>query len=152
MTETYDVIIAGGGPVGAALAVNLGLRGITCALIERHGEPQRIPKGQNLMQRSVEHFWFWGLESELREARIMSRDFPMSGIVAYGSFETDWWYAPPLRELLNRYFLLENERLPQYRLESVLRRKLLKLETVETLFGWEVDDVSQDASLSLIHI
>ena len=49
MTKTYDVIIAGGGPVGAALAVNLGLRGITCALIERHEEPQRIPKGQNLL-------------------------------------------------------------------------------------------------------
>ena len=145
MTETYDVIIAGGGPVGAALAVNLGLRGITCALIERHEEPQRIPKGQNLLQRSVEHFWFWGLESELRDARVMSRDFPMSGVVAYGSLETDWWYAPPLRELLNKYFLLENERLPQYQLESVLRRKLLKLETVETLFGWTVDGVSQDA-------
>ena len=59
MNNTYDVLIAGGGPVGAALAVNLGLRGISCALIERHTKPQLIPKGQNLLQRSVEQFWFW---------------------------------------------------------------------------------------------
>jgi 2-polyprenyl-6-methoxyphenol hydroxylase-like FAD-dependent oxidoreductase len=46
----------GGGPVGVALAVDLGLRGVRCALIERRLEPPRIPKGQNLTQRAMEHF------------------------------------------------------------------------------------------------
>ncbi|HZD88581.1 MAG TPA: FAD-dependent monooxygenase, partial [Pseudolabrys sp.] len=34
MTRRYQVVIVGGGPVGVALAVDLGLRGISCALIE----------------------------------------------------------------------------------------------------------------------
>ena len=35
MSKRHQVIIVGGGPVGVALAVELGLRGIRCALIER---------------------------------------------------------------------------------------------------------------------
>jgi len=45
MNKRHQVIIVGGGPVGVALAVELGLRGIDCALIERRLEPQLIPKG-----------------------------------------------------------------------------------------------------------
>jgi 2-polyprenyl-6-methoxyphenol hydroxylase-like FAD-dependent oxidoreductase len=127
-----------------ALAVNLALRGISCTVVERHLEPQRIPKGQNLLQRSVEHFWFWGIADELRAARVMSRKFPMSGIVSYGSLTSEYWYAPPLRELLNPYYLLENERMPQYQMEKVLRRKVASLSNVETRFGWLAEAVEQD--------
>ena len=71
MEKHYQVIIVGGGPVGVALAVDLGLRGISCALVERHLSPQRIPKGQNLTQRTLEHFYFWGVSNELRAARAL---------------------------------------------------------------------------------
>ena len=83
--------------MGVALAVELGQRGIDCALVERRLEPQRIPKGQNLTQRSVEHFHFWGVGEELRAARLLPPEFPMSGIVAYRDLSSDYWYAPPLR-------------------------------------------------------
>ena len=59
MAERYQVIIVGGGPVGVALAVELGQRDISCALVERHLTPQQIPKGQNLTNRTLEHFFFW---------------------------------------------------------------------------------------------
>ena len=95
----YQVAIVGAGPVGMALAIDLGLRGISCILIERRTDPQRIPKGQNLTQRSVEHFYFWGIADELRAARVLPADYPMNGIVAYESLANDYWYAPPLREI-----------------------------------------------------
>jgi 2-polyprenyl-6-methoxyphenol hydroxylase-like FAD-dependent oxidoreductase len=66
MGERCQVIIVGGGPVGAALAVDLGLRGVSCVLIERRRTPQRIPKGQNLTQRTLEHFYFWGIVDQLQ--------------------------------------------------------------------------------------
>jgi len=46
----YEVIIAGGGPVGTGLAIELGQRGIRVLVIERYPEPKPIPKGQNLTQ------------------------------------------------------------------------------------------------------
>ena len=82
MGKRYQVIIVGGGPVGVALAVELGLRGVHCALVERHLAPQRIPKGQNLTQRSLEHFYFWGIVDELRAARLLPPDYPIGGITA----------------------------------------------------------------------
>jgi flavin-dependent dehydrogenase len=123
MNKRYQVVIVGGGPVGVALAVELGQRGISCALVERRTEPQRIPKGQNLTQRSMEHFHAWGVADQVRAVRILPPDFPMSGIVAYRDLSNEYWYAPPLREIVNSYYFEENERLPQYLVEDVLRRR-----------------------------
>jgi 2-polyprenyl-6-methoxyphenol hydroxylase-like FAD-dependent oxidoreductase len=151
MTESetknrYQVVIIGGGPVGAALAVELGQRGISCALIERRREPQRIPKGQNLTQRSVEHFYFWGVAEALRAARILPPEYPMSGIVAYRDLNSEYWAAPPLREIVNPYYFRENERLPQYQAEYVLRSRLTQLKNVDLRFGWAAETIRQNAT------
>ena len=52
-----QVVIVGGGPVGLGLAIELGQRNIQCVLVERYSSPQPIPKGQNLTQRTLEHFY-----------------------------------------------------------------------------------------------
>jgi 2-polyprenyl-6-methoxyphenol hydroxylase-like FAD-dependent oxidoreductase len=144
MKGRSQVVIVGGGPVGAALAVELGQRGISCALVERRREPQRIPKGQNLTQRSVEHFYFWGVADKLRAARLLPPSYPMSGIVAYRDLSSEYWYAPPLREIVNSYYFQNNERLPQYQSEYVLRARLAELDNVEARFGWIAETIAQD--------
>jgi 4-hydroxyisophthalate hydroxylase len=141
MPVSHQVMIVGGGPVGVALALELGLRGVTCALIERYLEPQRIPKGQNLTQRTLEHFYFWGIVDELRAARVMPPEYPASGIAAYGNLMGEYWAAPPQRELVRPYYFQENDRLPQYCTEAVLRRKLATLDNVECLFGWSAETI-----------
>ena len=112
--EKYQVVIVGGGPVGVGLAVELGQRGIACALVERYTKPQRIPKGQNLTQRTLEHFYFWGCVDELRAARVMPPGIPSSGVSAYGSLMGEYWAAPAQRELVRDYYFQDYERLPQY--------------------------------------
>ncbi len=144
MSKRHQVIIVGGGPVGVALAVELGQRGIDCALVERRLEPQRIPKGQNLTQRSVEHFYFWGVLDELRAARMLPPEYPMSGIIAYRDLNSEYWYAPPLREIVNSYYFQNNERLPQYLGERVLRARMAQLANVEARFGWRAETIEQD--------
>src|ERR1700728_3439401 len=152
MSKRYQVVIVGGGPVGVALAVELGLRGITCALVERRLEPQRIPKGQNLTQRAMEHLHAWGVADEVRASRMLPPEYPMSGIVAYRDLSTEYWYAPPLREIVNSYYFQKNERLPQYLVEYVLRERLATLGNVETRYGWRAETVDQDASGARVDI
>ena len=144
MTNQYQVAIVGGGPVGVALAVDLGLRGIACVLIERRTELQNIPKGQNLTPRTLEHFYFWGLADELRAARIMPKGYPISGITAYGNLMSEYWYAPAQREVVRKYYFQDVERLPQYLTERVLRTRMAELPSVTGLFGWTAQTIAQD--------
>jgi 4-hydroxyisophthalate hydroxylase len=123
-------------------------------VIERYFEPQRIPKGQNLTQRTLEHFYFWGIADELRKARVMPPEYPSSGIIAYGNMMSEYWAAPPYREVVRPYYYQANDRLPQYATESVLRRRLSEVPQAEILFGWSADQIEQHANgvkLTIIH-
>ena len=137
-----QVVIVGGGPVGLALTVDLGLRGISCVLVEQRYDIHNIPKGQNLTQRTLEHFHFWGIAGELRAARVIPADFPGNFIIAYGNLASEYWYVPAPRENVDRYFYQRGDRLPQYLTEKVLRKKLADCVGVETMFGWRADAVS----------
>lgn len=143
--QDSGIVIVGGGPVGLALAVTLGLRGVRCTLVEPRTAMHRIPKGQNLTQRTLEHFWFWGIADELRRARVMPPDALIGEITAYGTLAGDYWHAPRGRELVRPYYFQDNDRMPQYRMEDVLRGKLATLPSVETRFGWEATGIAQDA-------
>jgi 2-polyprenyl-6-methoxyphenol hydroxylase-like FAD-dependent oxidoreductase len=140
----YQVVIVGGGPVGVALAVELGLRGVSCALVESRTALQQIPKGQNLTQRTLEHFYFWGLIDELRAARVMPPGYPIGEVTAYGSLMSEYWHAPAGREVVRPYYFQANDRLPQYQMEGALRRKMTSLVNVEPRFGWSARKVTQD--------
>ncbi|MDR7093590.1 FAD-dependent oxidoreductase [Hydrogenophaga laconesensis] len=139
-----DVVIVGGGPVGMGLAIELGQRGIRCVVVERYPQPQPIPKGQNLTQRTMEHFHAWGAEKELRAARTIPPEYGIGGLTAYGTLlgpHYDWLQ----RDLVKPYYFTANERLPQYATEAVLRRRAASLPAIDTLYGWEAGDVQQDA-------
>ena len=114
-----NVIIVGGGPVGCALALDLGLRGVSSVVLESRKTLGNIPKGQGLTQRTLEHFYFWGLTEELRAARLMPRGYPIGEITVYRNLASDYWHAPAGREVVNDFFFQKNERLPQYRMEAV---------------------------------
>jgi 2-polyprenyl-6-methoxyphenol hydroxylase-like FAD-dependent oxidoreductase len=144
VTSRHQVIIVGGGPVGVGLAVDLGMRGISCALIESRVGLSRIPKGQNLTQRTLEHFQFWGLVDELRAARLMPPGYPIGEVTVYRSLAGEFWVAPPGREVVRPFYSQANERLPQYQMEAVLRKKMATLPSVEARFGWTATELEQD--------
>jgi 4-hydroxyisophthalate hydroxylase len=146
MAKRHQVIVVGGGPVGVALAVQLGLRGISCALIEARTEVGRIPKGQNLTHRTLEHFHFMGIEKELRAARFLPPGFAIGEITSYRNLNGPYWFAPAGRELVHDYYFQRNDRLPQYQMEKVLRAKMATLPQIEARFGWTATKVEQDTT------
>ena len=145
-----DVMIIGGGPVGLGLAIELGQRGIHCTLAERYAQPQPIPKGQNLTQRTMEHFHFWGAEPELRAAHTIPPEYGIGGLTAYGSLLSDHHYDWLQRELVKPYYFKDNERLPQYETEKVLRQRVAKLPTVKALYGWDSNTITQNETSTTI--
>src|ERR1700752_1993424 len=71
-----QVIIVGAGPVGLTLAIDLGLRGISCILLEKKLEPQFLPKMERCNARTMEMFRRIGLADAIRAAG-MPPDIPM---------------------------------------------------------------------------
>jgi 2-polyprenyl-6-methoxyphenol hydroxylase-like FAD-dependent oxidoreductase len=74
----------------------------------------------------------------------MPSGYPIGGVTAYGNLMSDYWYSPPGREVVHSYYFQENERLPQYCTEQVLRTRLKGLPSVHTYFGWAAERVDQD--------
>lgn len=140
-----EVVIVGGGPVGMGLAIDLGQRGVRCIVVERYMQPQPIPKGQNLTQRTMEHFRAWGAEDELRAARTIPREYGIGGLTAHGTLLSPYSYDWLQRDLVQPYYFAANERLPQYATEAVLRRRAAELPQVKTMYGWTAETVSQEA-------
>ena len=152
MKDIQQVIIVGGGPVGMGLAIELGLRDISCALIEPRSEIHRIPKGQNLMQRTLDHFYCWGISDELRAMRVMPDGYPIGTITTYGDLMSDYWYKPQQREAVKDFFFQKNERLPQYCMEQVLLDKIATLENIVFYRGWAANHISQDEKCVTVDI
>jgi 2-polyprenyl-6-methoxyphenol hydroxylase-like FAD-dependent oxidoreductase len=139
-----EVVIVGGGPVGMGLAAELGQRGVRCIVVERYPQPQPVPKGQNLTQRTMEHFRAWGAEQELRAARTIPPEYGIGGLTAYGTLLGKYSYDWLQRDLVQPFYFTRNERLPQYATEAVLRSRVAQLGSVQTLYGWDAEAVTQN--------
>ncbi|MEH2458922.1 FAD-dependent monooxygenase [Nostoc sp.] len=63
-----DVLIVGGGPVGLAMAVELGYQGIDCILIEQTNGEVTDPKVSTVGPRSMEFCRRWGIAQKIRNA------------------------------------------------------------------------------------
>jgi 2-polyprenyl-6-methoxyphenol hydroxylase-like FAD-dependent oxidoreductase len=73
-TET-PVLIIGGGPVGLALAADLGWRGIACTLVEEGDGTIYHPRANTVNSRTMEFCRRWGVAEEVRNAGAPP-DFP----------------------------------------------------------------------------
>ena len=130
--------------MGLGLAIDLALKGVTSLVLESTQTLHRIPKGQNLTQRTGEHFRAWGITDAVRAASPIPPDFGNAGLVAYGSLLGEYHYDWFQRSRVGAYYFAQNERLPQYHLERVLREKARSLSRISFLTGAHVIDVQQD--------
>ena len=63
-----SILIAGAGPVGLALACELGLRGVPCMLVEKRDGAIAVPKMSAVSSRNMEFCRRWGIADTVRTA------------------------------------------------------------------------------------
>src|SRR5689334_12853438 len=78
-TIETPVLIVGGGPVGLALAADLGWRGAPCLVIEQGEGPADHPRATAINARSMEFMRRWGVADAVRAASAPS-DFPHTAL------------------------------------------------------------------------
>ncbi|MEM9085053.1 MAG: FAD-dependent monooxygenase [Pseudomonadota bacterium] len=148
MSDT-PVLIAGGGPVGLALALALDFHGVDAILLERNETTTRHPKMDITNGRSMELFRQLGVIDELRAQAVpTSNDYSVIWCTKLSEWELarfDYPSVDKARETLRSandgtMALEPGMRVSQILLEPVLKRVLEeRCERIDVRFGWGLE-------------
>src|SRR6266849_5276428 len=148
-----QVIIVGAGPVGLTLALDLGLRGVRCILLEKKLEPQFLPKMERCNARSMEMFRRIGLADELRAAGLTTDSVMDVYIILtmtrapllHLNYPSVDMAREQIRQINDGSTPLEPYQLiSQYTLEPVLKRAAERIPTVTVRYGTELMEFEED--------
>lgn len=149
------MLIAGGGPVGLAAAVELGRRGVRCVVVEPRATVSRArPRCKTINVRSMEHLRRWGIAERLRARAPLAP-----------TFSTDVVFCTSLTgHELSRFtgvlgltaqgdrFPEFGQQVPQYILDELLRETVDVLDTTELVLGRRVVELDQSSDAATARV
>lgn len=148
-SQRTKVLIVGAGPVGLALAIELGHRSIPCLLIERNDRVGYAPRAKTTNVRTREHFRRWGIADALRASSPLGMDYPSNVVFCtrlsgfeLTRFENAMYCAPGRNPLYSEH----SQWVPQYTVEELMRAHAQSLPGVELRFNCELKSFSQDGA------
>jgi 2-polyprenyl-6-methoxyphenol hydroxylase-like FAD-dependent oxidoreductase len=153
-----DVAIVGGGPAGLMLAIELGVRGIECAVFDDNTSPPHLPKANATSARTMEHYRRRGFSEQVRAlglppehpqdivytTRLAQHELtrfriPSSSEAAaqerFGDYRAEAWPTPELPH-----------RVQQMYIEPILKAQAERYPSVRMRFGERVTAVRDSGS------
>ncbi len=147
MIET-EVLIVGAGPAGLSLAIELGMQGRRCLVVESHDRVGVAPRAKTTNVRTRELMRRWGIADRLAAESPFGIDSPSYVVFAtrmagreLARFENAM-YCSPARD---DRFAEHGQWIPQYTVEKVLRARAMEFEGVEIQFSTTLEDFHQTA-------
>ncbi len=161
------VLIVGAGPVGLALAGDLGWRGIACVVVEQTDDSIYQPRQDLVGIRTMEFCRRWGLVGDV-ERSDYPRDYPQDNAYIAGSLVQGWeigrFAAPSMDdERPPPQSPQKRERCPQNMFDPILRKfasgydsvdlryrhRFIGLEQTEDGVSAEIEDLDADRRITV---
>jgi 2-polyprenyl-6-methoxyphenol hydroxylase-like FAD-dependent oxidoreductase len=140
VTEHTPVLIVGAGPVGLALAGDLGWRGVACTLIEKTDGAIEQPKMDIVGPRTMEFCRRWGIADWVRDAPYPG-DYPQDCVYVTGlnGYELGREPFPPrAHEKCPPQSPQKRERVPQDMFDPILQRFVRTFPHVDLRYNTEL--------------
>ncbi|HUI59859.1 MAG TPA: FAD-dependent oxidoreductase [Steroidobacteraceae bacterium] len=146
--EEVAVVIVGAGPVGLAMAVELGRRGVDCLLLEQTDGRIEHPRTGLIAVRSMEAFRRWGIAEEVRRCGFPDR-YALSVVfcTSLNGFLLDRETYPSMADTPTPPGTPEKkQRCPQLWMQPILQRAAARTPGVRVRNHHRLEEFSQDAS------
>lgn len=148
MLET-PILIVGAGPVGLAMAGDLGWRGQTCIVAEQTDGSIFQPRQDLVGIRTMEFCRRWGIVKDVENCPY-PRDLPQDNIYMAGPLIGGWevgrYESPPLGEAKSPPQSPQTrERCPQNMFDPILAKFARSFESVNIMYRHRVGAFEQDA-------
>ena len=153
---TQTVVIAGAGPVGLTLAIELGQQGVNVLLADKRPKLGKLPKMERCNARTMENFRRLGIADKIRGAGL-DEDMPMDVFICLENVVNPplvHHVYPSVRTLKAEYRETHDgstaaepyQLISQYTLEPLLRQVAENTPGVRVVFGSEVVSFEQSGS------
>jgi 2-polyprenyl-6-methoxyphenol hydroxylase-like FAD-dependent oxidoreductase len=153
--RAVDVLIAGGGPCGLTLAIELGRRGVRCLLVDAKPGTAFNPQANATQARTMEHFRRLGFAHEIR-ALGLPPDHPtdIAYFTRYAAYELARIRLPTSAEAVLSVQSMSGSwsaaelphRVSQKFVEQVLRRHAQAWPTNDVRYGWMLERFADDGA------
>jgi len=150
MTEESEVpvLVCGGGPVGLALAIELGSRGVECVLVEQGDGTVPVPKMSQLSTRTMEFCRRWGIADQTKKAGWPEEhpaDFIyVTNMIGYELFRQK--FAPYAKQGDLGYTPEGPRQCPQIFFDPILLRHAASLPSVTLRHRTRLESFAEDAN------
>jgi 2-polyprenyl-6-methoxyphenol hydroxylase-like FAD-dependent oxidoreductase len=152
-SESRTIVIAGGGPVGMVLALELSLHGVKSTLVEQSPHTTTFPKMDLTNSRSMELLNRLGLAEEIRSVGVApEHSFDVVFCSSLEGHEVGRWHYPSVDEMREWMDQTNDgtapaqawQRATQIEVERVLMGRCLEDDNIEVLRPWRVTGVVED--------
>jgi 2-polyprenyl-6-methoxyphenol hydroxylase-like FAD-dependent oxidoreductase len=144
--DVSDVVVIGAGPVGLALAIELGMRGVSVTVVERNTRSGTAPRAKTTNVRTRTHLRRWGIADRLAAESPFGVDYPndMLFVTRLSGYRlahfADAFNAAPER---SDAYPEHAQWIPQYTLEKVLFAHARSLPSLTFRFATTFVSVTQ---------